>query len=136
MNDDKDHIESERDLAEALDRWGSNLDTWPRAAAAKAKLLVATSPEATRLMRETVSLELELAQLREHRATHGLDAKILAELPVRDGLQRVVDWLTSTLWRPALAAAVPLVLGFILGTTVLPFLSRRASQLNSACLFS
>ncbi len=129
MND-HNKINSERELAEALDRWGSDLDDWPNSAASEARKLLESSPEAARLMQETATLEIELAQLREHRATPGLDERILAELPVRDGIQRMVDWLTGALWRPALAATIPLALGFILGTTIPEEDSQLADELS------
>ncbi len=129
MND-HNKINSERELAEALDRWGSDLDDWPNSAASEAKRLLESSPEAARLMHETAALEIELAQLREHRATPGLDERILAELPVRDGVQRIVDWLTGALWRPALAATIPLLLGFILGITIPEEDSQLADELS------
>ncbi len=125
-----DHINSERVLADALDRWGSDLDLWPIIAANEAKTLMASSPEATRLVQEFVALESELAKLREHQATPGLDVKILAELPTRDGVQRIVDWLSASLWRPALAAAIPLALGFILGITIPEEDSQLADELS------
>lgn len=123
-------INSERELAEALDRWGSDLDDWPNSAASEARRLLQSSPEAARLMQETAALEIELTQLREHRATPGLDERILAELPVRDGIQRILDWLTGALWRPALAATIPLALGFILGTTIPEEDSQLADELS------
>jgi len=116
MNDQDKQINSEHELAAALDRWGSNLEGWPTSAQEQTKRLLASSPEANRLMQESTALEIALAELRGHRATPGLDNRILAELPNRDVLQRMVDWLTGALWRPALAAAVPLALGFVLGT--------------------
>ena len=127
---DNSHIDSERDLADALDRWGSDLDTWPRTAASEAKRLMASSQEATRLVQESTALNLALVQLREPHATPGLDAKILARLPARDGVQRVVDWLSGALWRPALAATIPLALGFILGITIPEEDARLADELS------
>lgn len=123
-------INNERELAEALDRWGSDLDDWPNSAASEARRLLQSSPEAARLMQEIAALEIELTQLREHRATPGLDERILAELPVRDGIQRILDWLTGALWRPALAATIPLALGFILGTTIPEEDSQLADELS------
>lgn len=123
-------INNERELAEALDRWGSDLEDWPNSAASEARRLLQSSPEAARLMQETAALEIELTQLREHRATPGLDERILAELPVRDGIQRILDWLTGALWRPALAATIPLALGFILGTTIPEEDSQLADELS------
>ncbi len=130
MNDQDNHNDRELELSAALDRWGSNLDSWPTSAREQAKRLLGSSPEAIHLMRESAALETALAELREHRATPGLNNRILGQLPTRDGLQRMVDWLTGALWRPALAAAVPLALGFILGTMIPEEDSQLADELS------
>ncbi len=130
MNEHINHIDNNRDLADALDRWGSDLTVWPSTAASEAKRLMDSSPEATRLVQESAALDLELAQLGEHRATPGLDAKIIAELPTRDGVQRIVDWLSGALWRPALAAAIPLAVGFVLGISIPEEDSQLADELS------
>ena len=130
MNDHDSQIDSELALAEALDRWGSDLHDWPEAAATQAKRLLESSPAAKRLMQKTVALELALTQLGEHRATPGLDVKILEQLPPKDDLQRIVDWLAGALWRPALAAAIPLALGFALGVTMPEEDSQLADELS------
>ncbi|MEZ5560632.1 MAG: hypothetical protein R3E86_19065 [Pseudomonadales bacterium] len=64
------------------------------------------------------ALDALLLQLREHRAPPGLAARIMATVPEADALQRLGDWLVGALWRPALLALVPLLLGFVLGTSV------------------
>ena len=131
MNDHNNQsISSVSDIADALDRWGSDLHHWPSQAATSAKRLLENSPEAIRLMKEAVDLETEFLQLRDHVTTPGLERKILAELPPRDSLQRIADWLTGALWRPALAAAVPLVVGFVLGITVPEEDSQLADELS------
>ena len=134
MNQQNSQINNERELAEALDRWGADLDTWPDSAAVTAKRMLESSPRAARLVQETAALETQLRQLREHRATPGLDARILAGLPARDGLQRMVDWLSGALWRPALAAAVPLALGFIIGISTPDEDSQLADELSLMAL--
>jgi len=51
----------------------------------------------------------------EHAVTPGLEQRILANLPDRDAMQRAYDWFASSLLRPAIAAALPLLIGFGLG---------------------
>ena len=51
----------------------------------------------------------------EHHLTPGLEQRIRNNLPVRDGLQRLIDWIASNFPRAALTAAVPLAVGFLVG---------------------
>lgn len=44
-----------------------------------------------------------------------LASRILANLPGATVQERAILWLTDKLWRPAVAAAVPLMLGFVAG---------------------
>ena len=46
-----------------------------------------------------------------------LTTRILAQLPDHAPLDRVFQWLTAALWRSVAAAAVPIMVGFVLGTT-------------------
>ena len=50
-----------------------------------------------------------------HHLTPGLEQRIRNNLPPRDGLQRLIDWIVSSLSRAALTAAVPLAVGFLVG---------------------
>jgi len=47
-----------------------------------------------------------------------LSQRILANLPTASPAQDIFSWLTSSLWRSAWVAALPLVLGFVMGITV------------------
>ena len=51
----------------------------------------------------------------DHRATLGLERRILERIGQQDLLQHTVDWFSTTLWRPALAATCMLLLGFAVG---------------------
>ena len=51
----------------------------------------------------------------EHHLTPGLEQRIRNNLPVRDGLQRLIDWIVSSFSRGALTAAIPLAVGFLVG---------------------
>ena len=63
-------------------------------------------------------LDAALAQLAEQPAVAPsyLASRIVANLPDQEPLDRVLDWLSSALWRGAAVAAVPLLLGFALGS--------------------
>ena len=51
----------------------------------------------------------------EHALSPGLEQRILANLPATDALQRIFDWVATSFARAAVAAALPLVLGFAVG---------------------
>jgi predicted Abi (CAAX) family protease len=59
-------------------------------------------------------LDQALERLPVEPAPAGLRERIMAELP-EDSWQRLSNWLTASLWRPALAAAFSLALGFAIG---------------------
>lgn len=59
-------------------------------------------------------LDQALERLPIEPAAAGLSERIMAELP-EDPWQRFSNWLTASLWRPALAAAFSLALGFVIG---------------------
>ncbi len=51
----------------------------------------------------------------EHHLTPGLEQRIRNDLPAQDGLQRLIDWVATSVARAALTAAVPLAVGFLVG---------------------
>jgi hypothetical protein len=103
------------DFEHGLDRWGSDLTTWPDAERAAALALMENSERAQALMVEAQALERWLDEGRNHRAPPQLRQRILAQLPPRDVWQRAADWFATALWRPALAGACALLLGFATG---------------------
>ncbi len=62
-------------------------------------------------------LDQRLQRLRQlqTRAPAHLAGRILANLPEPTPAEQFLLWLTTSLWRPALAAAVPLMIGFVAG---------------------
>ena len=72
---------------------------------------------------EPVAERLDQMLGEPHAAPSGLAKRILDNLPSQSRWQRFLDWLTpadrqAALWRPALAALVPLAFGFALGLGV------------------
>ncbi|MGE0625911.1 MAG: hypothetical protein AB7I04_09385 [Pseudomonadales bacterium] len=99
-----------------LDRYGGDLDDWPEALRAAARQLAASSPEAAAAAGRARQLADVLAGLPERAAPPALAARIAARAATdRSLLSTVGDWFARALWRPALAASVPLALGFALG---------------------
>ena len=58
---------------------------------------------------------LNAALNEEHHLTPGLEQRIRNNLPARDGLQWLIDWVARNVARAALTAAVPLAVGFLVG---------------------
>ncbi|MCZ6710705.1 MAG: hypothetical protein O7B25_10105 [Gammaproteobacteria bacterium] len=102
-------------FTECLDRWGSELDSWPSAQQSAAKELLITSKRATQLLGEARAMDRWLASAADHQAPSGLAAKIIDQIPGQDSWQSLLDWFSAALWRPALAAACMLLLGFATG---------------------
>ncbi len=105
-------------FADALDRWGSRISQWPTHAAA-AQQLIERSAAARRLLHQAEELDAQLSLLPELVANPQLQQRITSELDGRsqvDLLDRLFQWFAASLWRPSLAAAVPLLLGFMVGT--------------------
>ena len=57
-----------------------------------------------------------LAQTRQPAPAH-LGPRIVANLPPRDPIESLLDWLGAGLWRGAMAAILPLAVGFALGVS-------------------
>ena len=103
------------DFEQGLDRWGSDLSSWPDPERTAALALVERSERARMLMVQAQSLERWLDEGRTHQAPPQLQQRILAQLSRRDIWQRAADWFASALWRPALAGTCALLLGFAVG---------------------
>ena len=103
------------DFEHGLDRWGTELTSWPDADRAAALALLERSEPARALVAQAEAMEQWLDEGRTHRAPVQIKQKILAQLPRPDIWQRAADWFTSALWRPTLAGACALLLGFALG---------------------
>lgn len=103
------------DFEQGLDRWGSDLTSWPDPERIAASALVERSVGARALMVQAQSLERWLDECRTHEAPRQLKERILAQLPRRDIWQRAADWFSSALWRPTLAGTGVLLLGFAAG---------------------
>ena len=99
-----------------LDRYGADLDGWPAAAREAAETFLTTSSRAAAAHAAARDLTRGLQALPERAAPPQLAARIAARVSVeRDVWSRLGDWFGYALWRPALAAALPLALGFVLG---------------------
>jgi hypothetical protein len=66
-------------------------------------------------MRDELEQRLERLRQESPGAPDYLAERILSNLPVRNPLTALTEWLTRSLWRPALAFAMPLAFGFLIG---------------------
>ena len=103
-----------------LDRWGSELEAWPVPARSQGAALLKESTQARRQYAHAQRIDTLLAT--EHRAPPTMRHQILQQLPraqapVDDIWQRLADWFAGALWKPSLAAACLLALGFTAGIT-------------------
>jgi hypothetical protein len=119
------NIELDR-FKQLLDTHGTALERWPPAERVQAQTLLAVSRAAQREFDRAEELNTLLDALplpTEHDGS--LRAGILASIGVnddaagtrRDWLNRFLDWLSAGPWllRPAALAAVPLLVGLVLG---------------------
>lgn len=103
------------EFTDNLDRWGSNLDLWPEAERLPGANLLRQSADARQTHARAQHIDTLLAA--EHRAPPALQGRILAQVGSEDFSQRLADWFADTLWKPSLAAACMLALGFAFGVT-------------------
>ncbi|MEM8767426.1 MAG: hypothetical protein AAGE43_08290 [Pseudomonadota bacterium] len=121
-----------------LDRFGHRLEDWPEALGAEARGLLDASAEARSALQHSARLSSALGALKDQPAPAGLQRRILAQVhaeaagagPDRaraahatengrgDFLDRLTDWISGALWRPALAATATVAFGFALGLSL------------------
>ena len=99
---------------DGLDRWGSRTERWPEPDRSAATALLEQS-EAARRQLAQAELADQLLAADHHPAPHHLRQQILQQLEGDDMVQRLADWFAAALWKPVLAAACMLALGFSIG---------------------
>ena len=117
-------MESNMDLTkfnDLLDQHGPMLDDWPEAIRSDARAFVGASAEAADALADAQTLANLLAAMASAPAPSHLAGRIVATAAdMEDPWQRLVDWLGARLWRPVLAAGLPLAFGFAVGMVGLP----------------
>jgi hypothetical protein len=111
---------NEQEFKNQLDRLGSDLARWPSQSAAQARSLLEYSSAARDSLAAARALDRAFETLRQPALPAGLSSRILDRVSHPDPWERLGDWFTAALWRPALAAAVPLVVGFMVGLQSAP----------------
>ncbi len=118
MSLESDGIMDLNTFNEHLDRLGADLAAWPEPLRGEAEQLVSVSPEAADAHADALTLANLLAALPAAGAPPHLAARIGSL--AADPWQRLMDWFSGALWRPVLAACLPLTLGFVIGLTLNP----------------
>jgi hypothetical protein len=103
-------------LQELLDTYGAREERWPEDQRQAMRSCLDDFPELRRQLFEARELDLILDSFSP--AEVDLEQRILEALP-SSALDRMLNWLLPPMpqlwWRPAMAAALPLVLGLALG---------------------
>lgn len=111
------------DFKHVLDTHGSSRNSWPREIQDDCAKLLTEDAQARALLQSQHRLDAALDSLTVP-DFRDLEARVMNQpLPPRDRalVDRLVEWLLpdstslSELWRPAMAACVPLVFGIVLG---------------------
>lgn len=104
-------------FGQLVDAYGGNEAAWPYGERDAAQRLLAAEPRARALKRTAQALDGELALFQV--APPPPLGRILAARPRPGAVERLLAWLVPAapveLWRPALAAILPLALGVALG---------------------
>ncbi|MHA7815989.1 MAG: hypothetical protein ACX93N_05900 [Pseudohaliea sp.] len=100
-----------------VDVYGGDDAAWPAGERDAARALLAVEPRARDLQRAARALDEELALFQV--ASPPPVSRILAARPGPGAVERLLAWMVPAaplqLWRPALAAMLPLALGVLLG---------------------
>jgi len=105
-----------------VDFYGTKPERWPDSQRADCQSLVARDPRASALLEQQSQIDELLSQIEEP-SFPGLQTRVLNQaLPERKSglLEIIVSWLLpesnsgSQVWRPAVAACIPLVFGIVL----------------------
>ena len=104
-----------------LDRHGASRANWPEAERTAAEKLLAHDSRAQRALAAAAELEAQLAAFQPE--LPDLAARIMAAIP-QSRAERLIAWLFpgggASFLRPALAGALPLVVGLAVGISLPP----------------
>lgn len=107
---------TQSEFHDALDRWGGDLGRWPMPEARGARLLLAQRADLRRDLEAARLIDVHLESLTAHEVSPALANRILANLPAADRLERLLTWLTSAVWKPAVLAMLVAGMGYLAGT--------------------
>lgn len=101
--------------------YGSDLNRWPDAIRAEADQDLANQPTWQALLDREGGLDQHLDQYQINTDITALEARISKQaFEQMSLLDRIFAWISpdAALWRPALAASIPILIGFVLGSSL------------------
>ena len=102
------------EFSDLLDRFGTDSVAWPSSSRNEAIRYARVSDEGRRLLAESIAFDALLADSTDVPTPLRLRARILKRIAANES-PVWWTWITDAMWRPALLAILPLVLGFVLG---------------------
>lgn len=107
-----------------LQSYGTSESHWPAEMRDAARQLLADDDQARALVERYAPLDAALDKYAVNPNMARIRAALVAQVGRKNIIDRITDWLLPqsgnlhAFWRPALAAALPLILGIILGSTL------------------
>ncbi len=102
------------EFSDLLERHGSNIAEWPNPLRNEARSYARASDQGRRLLAESRAFDALLSDSSDVPAPLRLRARILERVATNES-PVWWTWITDAVWRPALVAILPFVLGFVLG---------------------
>jgi len=102
------------EFSDLLERHGSNIAAWPSPLRNEADSYARVSDQGRQLLAESIAFDALLADSTDVPTPLRLRARILERVAANES-PVWWTWITDAMWRPALLAILPLVLGFVLG---------------------
>ncbi|MBQ63132.1 MAG: hypothetical protein CMQ19_13820 [Gammaproteobacteria bacterium] len=122
-----------RRFQQLLDAYGTREKNWPAEEREAARALLNSDAECASLVQQYQSLDEHLDEY-VTRMPPGLGQRILSQLPA-PLIDRIIGWLipdvSSQIWQPAIAGSLLLILGMIIGASMMgSFLDDAGSESN------
>ena len=109
------------EFLELLDRYGTDVESWPEARRAAARALLDEDEDSRRSWEAALAVDEQLSAFQP--ALPDLSARIMAAIPDSRS-ERLLAWLFpgggASLLRPLLAGALPLIAGLVVGLSLPP----------------
>ena len=97
-----------------LDQYGSNLDHWPTSLRAQASAVINENPTVKSLLQRQEAIEKQLKLIND-KAPSYLQNKIIGQIETTEPMDRLLNWLSLSFARTAIALVLPIATGMVLG---------------------
>jgi len=102
------------EFADLLDRHGTDMAEWPGPLRNEAVRYARVSEEGRRMLAKSIAFDAMLVDSTHAPVPFRLRDRILERIATNE-TPAWWTWITDAMWRPALLAILPLVVGFVLG---------------------